>query len=96
MNRIDDFRRKEYELTLKDQFFVLLGRLGNVTAAASEFGINRGRAIGGPGPPVLAVHKTHPGRESYDRSRPAGISGRDAAVRVGVHIHTARDRNLIL
>jgi hypothetical protein len=41
--------KKEYELTLKDQFFVLLGRLGNVTAAASQLDSNRGRAIGGPG-----------------------------------------------
>jgi IS30 family transposase len=85
---------RKYSQRQKDEFFVLLNRVGSVTAAAAELGLNRNTCMqwasqaGIPGKPGRAPH---PGREEFFRLRKAGATRRDAAKSVGVHIRTARD-----
>jgi IS30 family transposase len=82
---------RKYTKAEHESFFALLDRLGNVTAAGAELGINhnvgylwvRNAGIGGA--------KPHPGREEYFRLRAEGIQGGEAARRTGVHIRTAVD-----
>ena len=81
----------------KDRFFQALDREGgNVTVAARSVGLNRNTAYGwirraglrGRGKPGTAGH---PGRGRYDELRAGGVSRREAATQVGVHIRTAAD-----
>lgn len=82
---------KKHARTDKDSFLVLLEWLGNVTAAATELGINRNtgyrwaRSVGVRGP------KPHPGREEYARLRAAATPRRAAADLAEVDIRTAAD-----
>ena len=75
----------------KASFLILLERLGDVTAASAELGINRGagyrwaRSVGIRGP------KPHPGREMFRELRAAGTPRREAAALAGVDIRTAVD-----
>ena len=75
----------------KASFLALLERLGDVTAASAELGINRGtgyrwaRSVGIRGP------KSHPGREMFRELRAAGSPRREAAALAGVAIRTAVD-----
>ena len=75
----------------KASFLALLERLGDVTAASAELGINRGtgyrwaRSVGIRGP------KPHPGREMFRELRAAGSPRREAAALAGVDIRTAVD-----
>lgn len=85
---------RKYTQQQKDEFFVVLGRLGTVTAAAEELGLNRNTCMrwaskagiaGKPG------RRPHPGRQEFFRLRKAGTSRLEAANTVGVNIRTARD-----
>ncbi|SEN42805.1 hypothetical protein SAMN05216281_1261, partial [Cryobacterium luteum] len=75
----------------KASFLALLERLGDVTSASAELGINRGtgyrwaRSVGIRGP------KPHPGREMFRELRAAGTPRREAAALADVDIRTAVD-----
>lgn len=82
---------------LKVRFFEALDREhGNVTAAARSVGLNRNTAYGWTRRAGLHGRGRtsaggHPGRARYDELRAGGVSRREAAAQVGVHIRTARD-----
>lgn len=78
-------------------FFVVLARLGSVTLAAGELGLNRNTCFGwarragissngSPGPGGV-----HRGKEQYLRLRAAGTYRAAAARAAGVNVRTARD-----
>ncbi|WP_462417188.1 IS30 family transposase [Kytococcus sp. Marseille-QA3725] len=82
---------------VKSAFWAALdAHQGNVRAAARAVGANENTAAGwvrkaglsGRGRPGTGPH---PRRGEYDRLRAAGVTRRDAAERVGVHVRTAED-----
>jgi IS30 family transposase len=76
------------------KFFEVLERLGNVTAAAREVGLNRNTAFAWArraGIRSRRLDRPHPRRDEYKRLRTAGVSRRKAAEQVGVHERTAKD-----
>lgn len=88
---------RKYTQEQKDEFLVLLDRIGVVTKAAAQLGLNpetcfhwarKAGLVGkrGRGP--------HPGRAEYFRLRSAGSTPREAAKQVGIHPRTAEDWDL--
>lgn len=76
------------------EFFEVLERLGNVTEAAREVGLNRNTAFGWAyraGIRSRRLGRRHPRRDEYDRLRAAGMPRWKAAEQVGVHERTAKD-----
>jgi IS30 family transposase/transposase-like protein len=81
---------------VKAQFLEALDRVGGISAAAREVGVNRHTAFGwarqagvrGHGKPGRGEH---PRRADYDRLRASGVKRRDAAAQVGINERTARD-----
>ncbi len=79
---------------LKQAFFDRLDVVGSVTVAARDVGLNRHTAAGlarRAGRRSVAVRPGHPGRVLYEELRRSGVSRREAASRVGVHVRTAQD-----
>jgi transposase, IS30 family len=87
---------------LRRQFFAALDRVGSVTGAAREVGVNRNTAFGwarksgkASSPPRGLFHgrqrQAHPGKERYLALRRAGVSRIAAAGEVGVHPSTGDD-----
>jgi IS30 family transposase len=79
---------------LKQKFFEIFDRVGSVTLAAREAGVNRNTAyvwVRQAGRRSTAPSRRHPGRDEYERLRKQGVSRRDAAKRVGVNVRSAQD-----
>ncbi|WP_155852888.1 helix-turn-helix domain-containing protein, partial [Arthrobacter sp. H14] len=75
---------------LKDEFFTVLDRVGSVSVAARELGLNRemcfnwARAVG-----IASIHPNAGKRAEFDRLRKSGLSRKEAAAAVGIHRNTA-------
>ena len=85
---------RKYTQEEKDEFFVVLERLGSAVRAATELGLNRNTCMKWAWKAGIAGRKgagPHPGREEFFRLRRTGTTRRDAARSVGVNIRTARD-----
>ncbi len=79
---------------LKVKFFEILDRVGSVTTAAREAGVNRNTAYGWArraGRRSAPPSRRHPGRDEYERLRKQGLARRRAAEQVGVNERTAKD-----
>jgi transposase, IS30 family len=79
---------------LKESFFKIFDRVGSVSVAAREAGVNRGTAFGWVGragfrstPP----RRPHPRRVEYELLRTQGAARRQAAEQVGINLRTAKD-----
>ncbi|WP_158253995.1 IS30 family transposase [Cryobacterium sp. Y50] len=75
----------------KASFLALLERLGDVTAASAELGINRGAGYRWARSVGIRGSKPHPGREMFRELRGAGSPRQEAAALAGVDIRTAVD-----
>ena len=79
---------------LRERFFRIFDRIGSVSVAAREAGVNRNTAYGWvvrAGRRSVAVSRRHPGRDEYERLRAQGVVRRRAAELVGVNERTAKD-----
>ncbi|GAA3321811.1 IS30 family transposase/transposase [Paeniglutamicibacter sulfureus] len=85
-------KKAKYTQEQKDQFFTALARLGNVSVAAREVGIPAGTCFQWAYKSGAAVKGTHAGkREEFLRLRGTGLSRREAATSVGVHVTTSKE-----
>ena len=79
---------------LKEKFFEILDRVGSVTVAAREAGVNRATAFGWTrhaGRRSTPPSRPHPRRGEYERLRRQGVARRLAAEQVGINVRTAKD-----
>lgn len=90
---------RRYTQADKDSFFAVMDRLGSVSEAAREVGMNRGtcfswaRSAG-----MLGLYPNQRKYQEFLRLREAGLSRREAATAAGVHRNTgiAWDKGLVL
>ena len=81
---------------LREKFFEIFDR-GSAAVAAREAGVNRTTAakwVSHAGLSSTCPRRPHPRRGEYKLLREQGVSRREAAERVGVHVLTARDWDL--
>ncbi len=81
-------------MSLKEKFFEVFDRLGSVSAAAREAGVNRNTArawVRRAGRRSVPGSRRHPGRDEYHRLRHQGLAQNQAAEQVGINVRTARD-----
>jgi IS30 family transposase len=83
---------RKYTAEQKNQFFAVLDRVGSVTLAAAELGLNRMTCYQWAAKTGIAGKRPDPGRrEEFLRLRKAGLNRQEAAGKVGVSVRTARD-----
>ncbi|OFV73578.1 integrase core domain protein [Rhodococcus erythropolis] len=84
--------KRLYTPSEKDQFFRELDRVGSVTTAARSLGFKRSVCAQWARRRGLSSKRArHKGYEEFLRLRTEGVTRREAAVAVGVHLRTAKD-----
>lgn len=77
---------------MRARFLVLMDEVGSVTVVARELGVNRNTAYGWARQAGLSSRRLgHHRQADYLQLREQGITQREAAARVGVHVRTGRD-----
>jgi IS30 family transposase len=79
---------------IKEKFFGILDRVGSVSVAAREAGVNRSTAFGWTrrvGRRSAPPSRPHPRRGEYELLRKQGVARRRAAEQVGINVRTAKD-----
>lgn len=77
---------------LKALFLVLMDEIGSVTEVARRLGVNRNTAFGWARDAGLSSQRLgHQRKADYLLLREQGVTQREAARRVGVHVRTGRD-----
>ena len=82
----------EKSALLRAQFLSLMDEVGSVSEVARRLGINRNTAFGWARQAGLSSQRVgHHRKADYLQLREQGLTQREAAARVGVHIRTGRD-----